>query len=196
MKIDLAKLGLRDAGAAKLGDALIKFSKHKVSKTQRAILAMEDEDMDEYFRNATTALCLFEIDVSSNGIGPDGAAAIAKAVRRNRGIVALDFRSNELGEDGAESLAQATRHRAAVAGVVRGAPHVKEVLLAGNPGLTRDFCAACFGLAYGAGERGDETNNANLAPAIERSGGGGDGESEDGPEWPDAVDAILVGGAP
>lgn len=185
MRVSLGDLGLRDAGATKLGEALIKFSMHKVSKSQRAILAMDDEDMDEYFRNATSALCLFELDISGNGIGPDGAAAIAKAVRRNRGIVSVDFRSNELGEDGAEIVAQATRQRAAVAGVVRGAPHVKEVLLAGNPGLTRDFCTACFGLTYGASEDGDETN-VNLLPAIERAD-----DKDAGPGWPDAVDAIL-----
>ena len=82
MRISLRDLGLLDAGAAKLGEALIKFSKHKVNKSQRAILAMDDEDMDMYFRNATSALCLFELDVSGNGIGPKGAAVIAKAIRR------------------------------------------------------------------------------------------------------------------
>ena len=129
-----------------LSSALIRFSAHRITRSQDAVLQMSQEEMQAHFRSGARPLCNFTLDLSGNGLTDRGVEALAHAVRRNRGILSIDLRSNVIGEDGVRHLARAVRSRAAIAGVVVGVPYVHSILLQGNPKLTRDFTAQAFGL--------------------------------------------------
>ena len=50
---------------------------------------------------------LTELDLSRNGIGDAGAAALAKAVEINSTLTELNLRANGIGDSGAAALAKA-----------------------------------------------------------------------------------------
>lgn len=85
-EVCLAANGVMEAGAAALAEALLQRPPH-------ALLGG-----------------LLSLDLSDNGIGPGGAAALSGALAAGRSLLALHLGGNELGPRGAALVAEALRH--------------------------------------------------------------------------------------
>ena len=69
----------------------------------RFVLPIPHADM------CSTPLYCLQLDLSRNAVGPEGAKAIADALRVNAPLTLLNLGGNKVGDDGATAIAQAVK---------------------------------------------------------------------------------------
>jgi hypothetical protein len=82
------------------------------------------------------------LDLCKQGLGPEGAKAVAEALRENTSVSALLMGADAIGNDGAQAISDLIEHNRALTTVFLGCNQIDEVgaralarALAGNPSV-------------------------------------------------------------